>query len=87
MTGPRTASSQRAASSRRSAPGSSSEATSTSMTVSRARTVRARLTIVDVEVASLELPGADRRELAARCELAVRGPVTERFRHQPALTA
>jgi len=58
-----------------------------SLRQSLSRTVRARLTIVDVEVASLELPGADRRELAARCELAVRGPVTERFRHQPALTA
>ena len=52
---------------------------------SLSRTVRARLTVVDVEVASLELPDGDRRELAARCEAAVRGPATERYRHQPAL--
>ncbi len=40
------------------------------------RTVRARLTVVHVEVASLELPGTDRRDLTARCELAVRGRST-----------
>lgn len=42
---------------------------------SLSRTVRARLTVVDIEVASLELPGTDRRELSARCEVAVRGQV------------
>ncbi|HNM94912.1 MAG TPA: lysophospholipid acyltransferase family protein [Mycobacterium sp.] len=36
------------------------------------RIVRARLTVVHVEVASLELPGTDRRDLAARCAQAVR---------------
>ncbi|HRD12324.1 MAG TPA: lysophospholipid acyltransferase family protein, partial [Mycobacterium sp.] len=36
------------------------------------RIVRARLTVVHVEVASLELPGNDRRDLAARCAQAVR---------------
>ncbi|WP_163694316.1 lysophospholipid acyltransferase family protein [Mycolicibacterium sarraceniae] len=48
---------------------------------SLSRTVRARLTVVDVEVTSLELPGADRRELAARCEVAVRGQIAPRFEH------
>lgn len=37
------------------------------------RVVTARRTLVHVQVESLQLPGADRRELAARCELAVRG--------------
>jgi len=49
------------------------------------RTVRARLTVVHVEVASLELPGAQRRDLAARCELAVRGPNVRRVEHSHAL--
>jgi 1-acyl-sn-glycerol-3-phosphate acyltransferase len=52
---------------------------------SLSRTVRARLTVVDVEVASLELPGTDRRELAARCEVAVRGQIAPRFEHSHAL--
>jgi 1-acyl-sn-glycerol-3-phosphate acyltransferase len=52
---------------------------------SLSRTVRARLTVVDVEVASLELPGANRRELAARCEVAVRGQIAPRFKHAHAL--
>ncbi|GAY15106.1 1-acyl-sn-glycerol-3-phosphate acyltransferase [Mycobacterium sp. shizuoka-1] len=52
---------------------------------SLSRTVRARLTVVDVEVTSLELPGADRRELAARCEVAVRGQIAPRFEHSHAL--
>ena len=52
---------------------------------SLSRTVRARLTVVDVEVASLELPGGDRRELAARCEVAVRGQIAPRFTHTHAL--
>lgn len=38
------------------------------------RLIVARRTIVAVHVASLELPGDDRRALAARCEAAVRGP-------------
>jgi 1-acyl-sn-glycerol-3-phosphate acyltransferase len=52
---------------------------------SLSRTVRARLTVVDVEVASLELPGLDRRELASRCEVAVRGQIAPRFEHSHAL--
>lgn len=47
------------------------------------RIARARSTVVHVQVTSLELPGDDRRDLAARCESAVRG------RHRapkPALT-
>ncbi len=38
---------------------------------SLARTIRARRTVVTVEVQSLELPGTGRRELAARCQGAV----------------
>ena len=37
------------------------------------RLVTARRTIVHVQVESLQLPGTDRRDLAARCETAVRG--------------
>jgi 1-acyl-sn-glycerol-3-phosphate acyltransferase len=37
------------------------------------RVITARLTICHVQVQSLQLPGSDRRELAARCEAAVRG--------------
>lgn len=37
------------------------------------RVITARLTVCHVQVQSLQLPGADRRELAARCEAAVRG--------------
>jgi hypothetical protein len=37
------------------------------------RLVTARRTVVHVQVQSLELPGEDRRDLAARCEAAVRG--------------
>jgi len=37
------------------------------------RIARARRTVVGVEVRSLELPGPSRRDLAARCEVAVRG--------------
>jgi len=40
------------------------------------RIVTARRTIVHVRVESLQLPGADRRELAARCEAAVRGEMS-----------
>ena len=42
------------------------------------RLVTARRTIVAVQVESLQLPGADRRDLAARCELAVRGDISRR---------
>ncbi|WP_167104037.1 1-acyl-sn-glycerol-3-phosphate acyltransferase [Mycobacterium sp. DL592] len=49
------------------------------------RIARAGLTVVDVEVTSLELPGTDRRELAARCEVAVRGRTTPGFQHSHAL--
>ena len=52
---------------------------------SLSRIVRTRLTVIDVEVASLELPGTDRRELAARCETAVRGALSAGPRHQSAL--
>lgn len=37
------------------------------------RVVTARLTVCQVRVQSLQLPGDDRRDLAARCEAAVRG--------------
>jgi 1-acyl-sn-glycerol-3-phosphate acyltransferase len=37
------------------------------------RLVTARRTVVHVQVESLQLPGANRRDLAARCETAVRG--------------
>ena len=37
------------------------------------RIARARRTVVGVEVRSLELPGPSRRDLAVRCEVAVRG--------------
>ena len=40
------------------------------------RLVTARRTIVHVQVESLELPGTDRRDLAARCEAAVRRDTT-----------
>ncbi len=40
------------------------------------RLVVARRTVVHVHVESLQLPGADRRELAARCQAAVRSPAT-----------
>ncbi|MGK2879707.1 MAG: lysophospholipid acyltransferase family protein [Mycobacterium sp.] len=37
------------------------------------RIVGARLTVVHIDVPSLELPGPDRRDLARRCQAAVRG--------------
>jgi 1-acyl-sn-glycerol-3-phosphate acyltransferase len=37
------------------------------------RTVRTRVTVVEIVVESLQLPGDCRRELAARCETAIRG--------------
>lgn len=44
------------------------------------RIVTARRTVVHVQVESLQLPGSDRRELAARCEAAVRGDTTPSLR-------
>ncbi|WNG89412.1 lysophospholipid acyltransferase family protein [Mycobacterium sp. ITM-2016-00317] len=44
-----------------------------SLLTSIRRLVTARRTVVHVYVDSLQLPGTDRRELAARCEAAVRG--------------
>jgi 1-acyl-sn-glycerol-3-phosphate acyltransferase len=49
------------------------------------RTVRARLTVVHIGVAGLELPGTHRRDLAARCERAVRGDTAPRAEHAHAL--
>ena len=37
------------------------------------RLITTRRTVVRVQVESLQLPGTDRRDLAARCEIAVRG--------------
>ncbi|MCT7659172.1 lysophospholipid acyltransferase family protein [Mycobacterium deserti] len=50
------------------------------------RLVTARRTFVHVHVESLQLPGADRRDLAARCEQAVRGDASRRA-HGHALVA
>jgi 1-acyl-sn-glycerol-3-phosphate acyltransferase len=50
------------------------------------RLITAQRTIVRVHVESLQLPGSDRRDLAARCEAAVRGD-TSRRAHGHALVA
>jgi 1-acyl-sn-glycerol-3-phosphate acyltransferase len=50
------------------------------------RLVTSRRTIVHVQVESLQLPGSNRRDLAARCEAAVRGD-TSRRAHGHALVA
>jgi 1-acyl-sn-glycerol-3-phosphate acyltransferase len=50
------------------------------------RLVTARRTVVHVQVESLQLPGTNRRDVAARCEAAVRGD-TDRRAHGPALVA
>jgi 1-acyl-sn-glycerol-3-phosphate acyltransferase len=50
------------------------------------RLVTAHRTVVRVQVESLQLPGTSRRDLAARCEAAVRGDVTRRG-HGHALVA
>jgi hypothetical protein len=42
------------------------------------RLITAQRTIIRVHVASLQLPGDDRRDLMARCESAVRGDVSRR---------
>jgi 1-acyl-sn-glycerol-3-phosphate acyltransferase len=51
------------------------------------RMVTARRTIAHLEVQSLQLPGADRRDLAARCEVAVRGIASRPAAHGHALAA
>jgi 1-acyl-sn-glycerol-3-phosphate acyltransferase len=50
------------------------------------RLVTARRTVVRVQVESLQLPGSSRRDLAARCEAAVRGDASRRG-HGHALVA
>jgi 1-acyl-sn-glycerol-3-phosphate acyltransferase len=50
------------------------------------RLITAQRTIVRVQVESIQLPGDDRRDLAARCESAVRGDMTTRG-HGHALVA
>jgi 1-acyl-sn-glycerol-3-phosphate acyltransferase len=50
------------------------------------RLITARRTIVRLQVESLQLPGASRRDLAARCEAAVRGDESRRG-HGHALVA
>jgi 1-acyl-sn-glycerol-3-phosphate acyltransferase len=50
------------------------------------RLITAQRTIVRVQVESLQLPGTDRRDLAARCESAVRGDASRRG-HGHALAA
>jgi 1-acyl-sn-glycerol-3-phosphate acyltransferase len=51
------------------------------------RLVKVRRTIVRVHVESLQLPGTDRRDLAARCENAVRGAASRPMGHGHALVA
>jgi 1-acyl-sn-glycerol-3-phosphate acyltransferase len=56
------------------------------LTASIRRLVTARRTVVQVQVESLQLPGISRRDLAARCEAAVRGDASRRG-HGHALVA
>lgn len=51
------------------------------------RVVTARRTVCEVHVAALQLPGGDRRALAARCEAEVRGERTPRDARTHALAA
>jgi 1-acyl-sn-glycerol-3-phosphate acyltransferase len=51
------------------------------------RLIVARRTVVHVHVESLQLPGNDRRALAARCENAVRGQRDPATQHRHALAA
>jgi hypothetical protein len=44
-----------------------------SLLASVRRVITSRLTVCHVQVQSLQLPGDDRRDLAARCESEVRG--------------
>lgn len=57
------------------------------MLASIRRLISARRTIVHVHVESLQLPGENRRDLAARCETAVRGGGQQHRTHGPALVA
>ncbi len=50
-----------------------------SMGQSVLRMLRGRATVIEVVLAPAELPGTDRRELAARCERAVRGDIVLDF--------
>lgn len=43
------------------------------------RLITAKRTVVRVQVSSLQLPGTDRRDLATRCEMAVRGDTAQRL--------
>lgn len=52
-----------------------------SLLTSIRRLVTARRTVVHVQVQSLQLPGDDRRDLAARCEAAVRGTTRRDVSH------
>jgi 1-acyl-sn-glycerol-3-phosphate acyltransferase len=47
------------------------------------RVITARRTVCHVQVQSLQLPGEDRRDLAARCESAVRGTEEHRTAREP----
>lgn len=58
-----------------------------SLLASARRLVTARRTVVHVAVESLQLPGSDRRDLAARCEAAVRGASAQRAGQGHALIA
>jgi hypothetical protein len=58
------------------------------MLASICRLVTARLTLCHVQVESLQLPGNDRRDLARRCQIAVRGATrSQRAGHGHALAA
>lgn len=58
------------------------------MLASICRLVTARLTLCHVQVESLQLPGTDRRDLARRCQTAVRGATrSQRAGHGHALAA
>jgi 1-acyl-sn-glycerol-3-phosphate acyltransferase len=62
-----------------------------SLLASVRRVITARMTVCHVQVQSLQLPGANRRDLATRCEAAVRGtadtPASARTGHGHALVA
>jgi 1-acyl-sn-glycerol-3-phosphate acyltransferase len=51
------------------------------------RLVTARLTVAHVQVEALQLPGENRRDLARRCQQAVRGAVAQPGAHEHALAA
>lgn len=58
-----------------------------SLWASICRMITARRTVAHVQVQSLQLPGENRRDLAVRCELAVRGPASRPSSHGHALAA